>query len=106
MNKARVVKLEDKAETLLGKSKTLPYVWRIEEGKIAIVDSPWILDRLKKLGREIVYSPYIFTAIYIDPDDKEIVDRVEGNYLYLVGLKQPISGLPELIFYKSENEKD
>lgn len=106
MNKNRIVKLESKSDTGIDRSKTLPYVWRLEEGKIAIVETPWILERLKNLGREINYSERIFNAVYVNLEDREIVDRVEGKDLYLVGLKKPVSGLPELIFYSPENEKD
>lgn len=106
MNKNRIVKLEAKAETSIERSKALPYVWRLEEGKIAIVETPWILNRLKSLGKEIVYSPYIFTAVYVDLQDKEIVEKVEDKDLYLVGLKKPIPGMPEIIFNSPGNEKN
>jgi hypothetical protein len=98
MNKIRVKKLEDKAERLIDTSLNLPHVWRWEEGKVAIYPSPFILDRMKELNREIIYSPYIWKAIFLDPQDKEIIDRIEGIDLYLKGVKKPIKGLPELIF--------
>lgn len=105
MNKTRIAKLEAKAEEAFYRDKRLPHVWRPEQGKLAIVATSWILDRLKELGREIVYSPYIFVSVYVDREDKEIVDRIEGRYLYLKGLKNPIHGMPELIFEKTkENE--
>lgn len=102
MNKTRIDKLEAKAEKVLHRDSKLPHVWRPEKGKIAIVASSWILDRLRELGREIIYSPYIFPAVYVDREDKEIVDRIEGRLLYLRGLKQPINGTPEMIFVKTD----
>lgn len=96
MNKSRVNKLEAKAQGILQRDLNFPYVWRPEEGKIAIVDTPWMLARLTQLGREIVRSPYFFTAVYVDKHDSEIIERIEGRLLYLKGIKEPLHGLPEL----------
>lgn len=98
MNKTRLKKLEDKAERVVDSSQGLPHVWRPERGKVAIVESPFILAKLKSLGREIVYSPYIFTAVIVEATDSEIIDRIEGRLLFLKGIKKPIHGMPELIF--------
>jgi hypothetical protein len=98
MNKGRLKKLEEIADRVIDTSSGLPHVWRPEGGKIVIYDSPFILDKLKELNREIVYSPYIWGGVFIDPEDKDIIDRIEGRLLYLKGIKKPISGIPELIF--------
>lgn len=105
MNKSRIVKLENRAEQVLQRDNKLPYVWRPEEGKVAIVATSWILDRLTELGREIVYSPYIFDAVYVDREDSEIIDRIEGRLLFLKGIKQPLHGLSEMIFVEPENNE-
>jgi hypothetical protein len=101
MNKNRILKLETKVEGELDRAKGIPHVWRPEEGKLAIVATSFIIDRLKSLNREIVYSPYIFKAVYVDREDRDIVDRIEGNNLYLKGLKNPIWGMPEIIWVKT-----
>ncbi len=98
MNKGRLKKLEDRAERVAVRSKNLPWVWRWEKGKIGIIECSFILDKLKELNRDIVYSPYIWKAVFIDPEDKEIIDRIEGRLLYLKGMREPIKGMPELIF--------
>lgn len=105
MNKTRIDKLEAKAEDILLRDKIIPQVWRPEKGKIAIVATAFILDRLRDLGREIIYSPYIFHAVYVDREDKEIIDKIEGRLLYLRGLKQPINGTVELIFVKTKSNE-
>ena len=105
MNKTRIEKLEARVEKAKDKDKTLPHVWRPEEGKLAIVATSWILDRLKELGREIVYSPYIFVSVYVDREDREIVDRIEGRNLYLKGLKAPIKGMPEIKWIKTKRDE-
>jgi hypothetical protein len=102
MNKTRLKKLEEKAEDRIEKTSGLPGVWRPEEGKIAIQESPFILGRLNSLRREIVYSPYIFTAVLVSSEDSEIIDRVEGRKLFLKGLSKPISGIAELTFIGNE----
>jgi hypothetical protein len=98
MNKTRIKKLEVKTEQRLSLVDGSPVVWRPEEGKIAIGESPFILDKLKSLDREIVYSPRAFSAVLVEATDREVIDRIEGQYLYLVGLKAPISGLLEIVF--------
>lgn len=105
MNKSRIAKLENRAEQVLQRDNKIPHIWRPEEGKVAIVATSFILDRLRELGREIVYSPYIFEAVYVDREDKEIIDRIEGRNLYLRGVKQPIKGAPELIFIETESNE-
>jgi len=102
MNKTRIKKLEEKAEGVVDTSLGLPWVWRPEGGKVAIVESPFILGRLKSLGREIIYSPYIFRAVLVEATDSEIIDRTEGRNLYLKGIKKPIKGMPELKFVSYE----
>lgn len=105
MKRARIEKLEAKAQGILQRDLKFPYVWRPEEGKIAIVDTPWMLERLTQLGREIVRSPYFFTAVYVDRDDREIIDRIEGRLLYLRGIKEPLHGLPELFEEEPEHNE-
>jgi hypothetical protein len=102
MNKTRLKKLEEKAEGVIDSSLGLPWVWRPEKGKVAIVESPFILARLKSLGREIIYSPYIFRAVIVEATDSEIIDRTEGRLLFLKGIKKPIHGMPELKFTSHE----
>jgi hypothetical protein len=98
MNKNRIKKLETKIEQRQEIAIGVPTAWRPERGKIAIGESPFILDRLKELGREIVYSPYVFSAVLVEEIDREIIDRIEGKDLYLKGVKSPIFGITELIF--------
>jgi hypothetical protein len=62
---------------------------------IAIQECPFILERLRSLNREIVYSPYVFTAILVYQEDRDIVEKVRGRFLYLKGLTSPIQGMPE-----------
>jgi hypothetical protein len=96
MNKVKLRLLEEKAGSLLAQSGGIPMVWRPEAGKLAIQSTPFILDRLQSLGREVVYSPYVFSAVLVDPTDSEIVDRVEDSLLYLRGLQSPIAGMMAL----------
>jgi hypothetical protein len=105
MNKGRILKLETKVEGELDRSKGIPHVWRPEKGKLAIVATSFIIDRLKSLNREIVYSPYIFKAVYVDREDRDIIDRIEGRNLYLKGLKKPVLGMPEIIWVKTKSNE-
>jgi len=98
MNKGRLKKLEETADRVINTSRRLPHVWRWEKGKVAIYPSPFILEKLKELNREVVYSPYMFNAVFVDPGEKEIIDRIEDRLLYLKGVKKPINRMPELIF--------
>lgn len=98
MNKARLRQLEVKAGDRLFMSSGAPVVWRMEDGLVAIQESPFILDRLRSLGREITYSPYVFPAVLIEPTDSEVIDRIEDSSLYLKGLGAPIPALPALIW--------
>jgi hypothetical protein len=101
MNKNRLNKLEKSLGKQLQEEREAPAIWRPEGGKIAIQDSPFILQRLEDLEREAVYSPYVFSAILVDRKDREIVEKVEGSYLYLKGLATPIQGMPEIKFIES-----
>ncbi len=76
-------------------------IWRPEGGRIAIQESPFILERLYSLNREVVYSPYVFTAILVDKEDIDIVEKVRGSFLYLKGLTSPIQGMPEIKFVEA-----
>jgi hypothetical protein len=105
MNKGRILKLETKVEGDLNRSKGTPHIWRPEKGKLAIVASSFIINKLKSLNREIIYSPYIFKAVYVDREDRDIVDRIEGRNLYLKGLKKPVFGMPEIIWVKTGNNE-
>jgi hypothetical protein len=98
MNDNRIKKLESKAKRIIYSSEKIPHIWRPEGGKIAISPSSFILDKLKELKREIVYSPYIFRAVLINPKDVDIIDKIEGRNLYLKGIDKPINGISELIF--------
>jgi hypothetical protein len=53
------------------------------------------------LNREVVYSPYVFTAILVDQEDRDIVEKVRGRFLYLKGLASPIQGMPEIKFVEA-----
>lgn len=101
MNKNRLNRLEKSLGKQLQEEREAPAIWRPEEGRIAIQESPFILQRLEDLGREPIYSPYVFTAILVDKKDREIVEKVEGSYLYLKGLANPIQGMPEIKFIES-----
>jgi hypothetical protein len=106
MNKNRVKKLEESAKDRLYKNLNLPATWRPEEGKIAIAESNYILERLRSLGREIVYSQYsVFKAVFVEENDREIIERIVGRMLFLKGIEVPISGLPPLIFVDASGEK-
>ena len=101
MNKNRLNRLEKTVGKQLQEERFAPVIWRLEEGKIAIQESPLILDRLKSLNREVVYSPYVFTAILVDQKDRDIIERVSGRLLYLKGLAEPIKGMPEIKFVEA-----
>jgi hypothetical protein len=103
MNKGRIKNLENSSGNKI--EKYFPIIWRREEGKIAIGESPFILERLQDLGRETVYSPYIWPAVYIEETDKEIIERIEGTDLYLKGVPRPLKGFPEIIWVNAgDNE--
>jgi hypothetical protein len=101
MNKNRLNKLEKSLGKQLQEEREAPAIWRPEGGRIAIQESPFILQRLEDLGREAVYSPLVFTAVLVDRNDRDIVKKVEGRYLYLKGLATPIQGMPEIKFIES-----
>lgn len=101
MNKNRLNRLEKSVGKQLQEEKVAPAIWRPEGGRIAIQDSPFILGRLRSLNREIVYSPYVFRAILVDQEDRDIVEKVMGSFLYLKGLTNPIQGMPEIKFVKA-----
>jgi hypothetical protein len=101
MNKNRLNRLEKSVGEQLQEERGAPAIWRPEGGKIAIQESPFILERLHSLNREVVYSPYVFTAILVDQEDRDIVERVRGRLLYLKGLTSPIKGVPEIKFVEA-----
>jgi hypothetical protein len=101
MNKNRLNRLEKSVGKQFEQEGGTPAIWRPEGGKIAIQESPFILERLRSLKREVVYSPYVFTAILVDQEDKDIVERVQGRFLYLKGLTSPIQGMPEIKFVEA-----
>jgi hypothetical protein len=98
MNRNRLNRLEKSVGKQLEQEGGTPAIWRPEGGKIAIQESPFILERLRSLNREVVYSPYVFTAILVDQEDRDIVERVQGRFLYLKGLTSPIQGMPGIKF--------
>jgi len=65
------------------KRNVTPAIWRPEGGKIAKQESVFIRESLRSLNREVVYSPYVFTAILVDQEDRDIVEKVRGRFLYL-----------------------
>ncbi len=98
MNKNRLNRLEKSIGKQLQEEGGALAIWRPEGGRIAIQESPFILERLRSLNREVVYSPYIFTVILVDQEDRDIVEKVRGSFLYLKGLTNPIQGMPEIKF--------
>jgi len=98
MNKNRLNRLEKSVGKQLQEERVAPAIWRPEGGRIAIQESPFILERLLSLNREVLYSPYVFTAILVDQEDREVVEKVRGSFLYLKGLTSPIQGMPEINF--------
>jgi hypothetical protein len=101
MNKNRLNRLEKSVGKQLQEEWEAPAVWRPEGGRMAIQESPFILERLRSLNREVVYSPYVFTAILIDQEDRDIIEKVRGRFLYLKGLASPIQGMPEIKFVEA-----
>ena len=101
MNKNRLNRLEKSIGKQLQEERVAPAVWRPEGGMMAIQECPFILERLRSLNREIVYSPYVFTAILVDQEGKEVVEKVRGRFLYLKGLTSPIQGMPEIKFVEA-----
>ena len=75
MNKNRLNRLEKSVGKQLQEWWGAPVVWRPEGGRMAIQESPFILERLRSLNREVVYSPYVFTAILVDQEDREIAEK-------------------------------
>jgi hypothetical protein len=63
LNKNRLNRLEKSVGKQLQEEREAPAVWRPEGGRMAIQESPFILERLRSLNREVVYSPYVFTTI-------------------------------------------
>ncbi len=54
MNKNRLNRLEKSVGKQLQKESVVPSIWRPEGGRIAIQESPFILERLYSLNREVV----------------------------------------------------
>ena len=101
MNKNRLNKLEKWVGKQILEEREAPAVWRPEGGMMAIQECPFILERLRSLNREVVYSPFVFTAILVDQEDRDIVEKVRGSFLYLKGLVSPIQGMPEIKFVEA-----
>jgi hypothetical protein len=101
MNKNRLNRLEKSVGKQLQEQSVAPAIWRPEGGRIAIQESPFILERLQSLDREVVYSPYVFSAILVDQEDIDIVEKVRGKLLYLKGLNSPIKGVSEIKFVEA-----
>jgi len=98
VNKNRLNRLEKSIGKQLQEERLTPAIWRPEGGSIAIQECPFIIERLQSLNREVVYSPYVFTAILVDQEDRDIVEKVRGTLLYLKGLTSPIQGMSEILF--------
>ena len=101
MNKNRLNRLEKSVGKQLQEDGGAPAVWRPEGRLMAIQECPFILERLRSLNREVVYSPFVFTAILVDQEDRDIVEKVRGRFLYLKGLNSPIQGMPEIKFVEA-----
>jgi hypothetical protein len=101
LNKNRLNRLEKSVGKQLQEEGGAPAVWRPEGGMMAIQECPFILERLRSLNREVVYSPYVFSAILVDQEYKEVVEKVRGRFLYLKGLTSPIQGMPEIKFVEA-----
>jgi len=80
MNKNRLNRLEKPVGKQLQEVRVAPAIWRPEGGRIAIQESPFILERLRSLNREVVYSPYVFTAILVDQEDRDIEKKLGGHF--------------------------
>jgi hypothetical protein len=77
MDKNRLNRLEKSVGKQLQEEASAPAVWRPEGRRIAIQESPFILERLQSLNREVVYSPYVFSAILVDQEDTVLVEKVK-----------------------------
>ena len=95
MNRNRINRLEKSIGKQLLEERVAPAIWRPEGGKIAIQESPFILERLRSLNKEVVYSPYEFTAILVNQEDRDIVEKVRDSFLCLKGLIKPIQRMSE-----------
>jgi len=86
MKAARVKRLEQSQS-----SRFFSLSWREANNGVAIKESSYLLDLLQKLNREPMYSEFIIGGkhLIIDPEDRAIVDRIDGDKLYLAGLDKP-----------------
>jgi hypothetical protein len=100
MRKARLEKLElkTKTKTLTGLS------WRYATEGVAIRENNHLLNLLQSLGRKPIYSDIMIGGLHIliDPKDRTIIERMEGESLYLVGLNEPHQETPPIIFVNGE----
>jgi hypothetical protein len=62
------------------KRNVTPAIWRPEGRRIAIQESPFILEWLRSLNRAVVYSSYVFTAILVDQEDRDIVVKLGDHF--------------------------
>lgn len=90
MNKQRLNRIEDKVKETTTPKLYYPYSGWMEEGYLYIVKTPFILERLEGLGREIVVKWMGYPGIKVDPEDKDIVEKITEDYFTLVGMDKPI----------------
>ena len=88
MRQPRILKLEHRLKS----KRFFSLTWREANKGVAIKECSHLLHLLQKLNREPVYSELLLGGkhILVNPLDRDIVERIEGELLYLVGLKEPL----------------
>lgn len=88
MRETRVTKLEHRIKS----KRFFSLSWRQANKGVAVKECSHLLHLLQKLNREPIYSEFIIGGkhILVNPLDRDIVERIEGGLLYLVGLQEPL----------------
>lgn len=94
MNKKRLSQIEERVKEATTPKNYYPWVAWLERGYLYIPKTPFLVERLESLGREVEVAPWMSSnMIKIDPEDREIVKDISEDYLTLVGMDKPIKYL-------------
>lgn len=80
--------------------------WREANKGAAIKECSHLLLLLQKLNKEPIYSEFILGGkhILVNPLNRDIVERIEGDNLYLVGLQEPLKKTISIKWTTNETE--
>lgn len=89
MNRQRLNRIEKEIASTSMEDYYPVNAWR-EEDYLYISKSPFILERLQELGRDIVEDYLGYPGIRVSPEDTEVIESLTETEVRLRGMSKPI----------------